>query len=159
MADNNTTSLQEWALPELANLLPLDPEELKQIIAYAGTLSDNETNAHLTELLGGSAESRQFIDQFVERRQYLQAHQRKQMSDEKYSPVVAQTINNPNGPSQSSQPTQAPQAMKDAPPAYLPPAGRPPVNGAGIAAARHHSNPVIEAGKVRAKDEVRVFAN
>ena len=38
---------------------------------------------------------------------------------------------------------------------YAPPSYPPPTNGASRAAARHHTNQVIEAGKVRARDEVR----
>lgn len=42
------------------------------------------------------------------------------------------------------------------PPAYAPPSQPPPASGASRANIRHHTNKVIEAAALRAKDEVRL---
>ena len=155
MADTHNTSLEQWALPELGHLLPLSEDELKQIINYVEPKSDPETEAHLQELLGDSPEVAQFTVQFVERRQFLRASARKQMSDEKSSLAMSPAGANSNDATNASTGHQPSQDIKGNPPAYLPPAGPPPANAAGRAAARHHTNQVIEASKVRARDEVR----
>jgi len=50
---------------------------------------------------------------------------------------------------------QAGDRKSDQPPDYAPPSYPPPKNGASRATAiRHHTNQVIEAAKVRARDEV-----
>jgi hypothetical protein len=150
------TELQQWALPQLAHLLPLPEDELKQVVVYVESLSDIETEAHLQDMLGDSAEANQFTTQFIERRNYLHASARKQMSDEKslLKQQDAAVPTSPGGASSSNGPAKT-QDVKGNPPAYAPPRGPPPVNAAGIASARHHTNQVIEAAKVRARDEVR----
>ena len=150
--------LQQWALPQLTHLLPLPEDELKQVIAYVDSLSDTEPESHLQDMLGDSAEANQFTSQFIERRNYLRASSNKQMSDEKSalrqrdaaaptSPTSPTAANSSNGPTQGTN-------GKGQPPAYAAPSGPPPVNARGIAAARHHTNQVVEAAKVRARDEV-----
>ena len=59
------------------------------------------------------------------------------------------------GDGKSDQPPQhAPPSY--APPSYAPPSHPPPSNSASRAtASHHHTNPVIEAAKIRARDEVR----
>ena len=53
-------------------------------------------------------------------------------------------------------PKQASDSNNFQPPAYAPPSHPPPTSGASRERAiRHHTNPVIEAAKVRARDEVR----
>jgi len=42
----------------------------------------------------------------------------------------------------------------DDPPAYAPPSYAPPVNHTAVARRRPHRNPVIDAGNIRARDEV-----
>lgn len=180
MADSYNKELELWALPQLAHILPLDEQELKPILTYTESLSDSETESHLQGLLGDSAEANQFIAQFIERRNFLRAGARKQMSDEKSAlgpgpngtsssngattsekapPVDPPAYAPPPGPppanaaTSSEKPPPAQTRTSNAP-AYLPPSGAPPANAAGIAAARHHTNQVIEAGKVRARDEV-----
>jgi hypothetical protein len=150
------TELQQWALPQLAHLLPLPEDELKQVVAYVESLSDIETEGHLQDMLGDSGEANQFTTHFIERRNYLRASARKQMSDEKSS-LRQQDAAVPTSPGAASSSNGATQTadVKGQPPAYVPPQGPPPVNAAGIAAARHHTNQVIEAAKVRARDEVR----
>jgi len=51
---------------------------------------------------------------------------------------------------------QADTNQKSRPPDYAPPSGPPPSNGTGRVVANHqHTNKVIEAARIRAKDEVR----
>ena len=45
-------SLQDWAVPRLEKLLPLDADSLKQIITYTDTLPKNVAAEHLKNLLG-----------------------------------------------------------------------------------------------------------
>lgn len=160
MAETHSIALEQWALPELGHLLPLSEDELKQIITYVEPLSDPETEAHLQELLGDSPEVTQFTTQFIERREFLRASARKQMSDEKSSLGLSPAGTSSNGATNASKTHQPTPDIKGnppayVPPAYVPPAGPPPANAAGRAAARHHTNQVIEAAKVRARDEVR----
>ena len=152
MAETHSNTLEQWALPQLGDLLPLSEGELKQIVSYVETQSDPETETHLHELLGDSPEATQFTAQFIERREFLRASARKQMSDEKSSSALNTAGTISNGATGASRPTPD---VKGNPPAYAPPAGPPPANVAGRAAARHHTNQVIEAAKVRARDEVR----
>lgn len=155
MANTHSNALEQWSLPELSHLLPLAEDELKQIITYVEPKSDSETAAHLQELLGDSPEAVQFTSQFIERRDFFRASARKQMSDEKSSLAVSSTGTSSNGDTKGANIHQPTQDVKGNPPAYLPPAGPPPANVAGRAAARNHTNQVIEAAKVRARDEVR----
>jgi len=40
-------ALEQWAIPELAQLLPLDEAELHQLLTYTNTLPDQEATQHL----------------------------------------------------------------------------------------------------------------
>ena len=64
------------------------------------------------------------------------------------------TINSPRLDSKQADDSKSVQL-----PAYAPPSNPPPRGGASRAAARHHTNQVIEAAKVRARDEVRPAIN
>ena len=79
-----------WALPQLAKLLPLDEESLKQVIAYAETLSKDAAAEHLKNLLGDSPQSLEFISSFNSRR----------------APAIS---NNQNGQQQDA-PTEVPRS-------------------------------------------------
>ncbi|RMZ71312.1 C2HC5 finger [Pyrenophora seminiperda CCB06] len=57
-----------WALPQLAKLLPLDDDSLKQIISYTESLSQKEAADHLQNLLGDSPQALEFIASFNNRR-------------------------------------------------------------------------------------------
>jgi hypothetical protein len=61
-------NLEEWALPKLSMLLPLDEASLKQIITYSDTLSKDGAAEHLKNLLGDSPQSLEFITSFNSRR-------------------------------------------------------------------------------------------
>lgn len=174
-------ALEQWALPRLTKLMPLDEAELRQIITYTNTLSDEDAAANLQSLLGDSPETLEFITSFNAYRSGLNAgmskvlpddHDRaeqasstmdsvqvKERSDTK-QPHGSQDVKNGSdgmfnpgngnlGAAQSSSDTKQMQ-----PPQYAPPSNAPPANGASRAAARNHTNAVIEAAKIRARDEV-----
>ncbi|GAB7359895.1 hypothetical protein MBLNU230_g7423t1 [Neophaeotheca triangularis] len=61
--------LQQWALPRLQQLLPLDDDSLKQIITYADTLPKDQAAEHLGNLLGTDPKALEFIGSFNSRRQ------------------------------------------------------------------------------------------
>lgn len=63
-----TRSLQDWALPQLEKILPLDHDSLKQIISYTDTLSKPAAAEHLKEILGDSPQAFEFISSFNTRR-------------------------------------------------------------------------------------------
>lgn len=66
-----STKLETWALPRLQQLLPLDDESLRQVIAYAASLSSESAAEHLKNLLGDDAKSLEFISGFNQiRRQH-----------------------------------------------------------------------------------------
>lgn len=152
MTESYKEDLQRWALPQLTHLLPLPDEELKSVVNYVEPLSDPDAESHLQGLLGDSPEAIQFTTQFIDRRSYLRASERKQMSDIKSSPIPDLNSVSNGSATTSAAPAPPLQDRKSGLPAPL---GPPPANGGGVAAARHHTNPVIEAGKLRARDEVR----
>lgn len=61
-------SLQSWALPQLARLLPLDDDSLKQIVTYSDTLPKAAAAEHLKDILGDGPQSLEFIASFNSRR-------------------------------------------------------------------------------------------
>ncbi|EAW08884.1 C2HC5 finger protein [Aspergillus clavatus NRRL 1] len=66
MSDSNLIS---WAVPRLAQLLPLDEESLTQIVTYSANLSKEEGAEHLKNLLGDSPAAFEFIASFSARRE------------------------------------------------------------------------------------------
>ncbi|CEL01931.1 hypothetical protein ASPCAL01507 [Aspergillus calidoustus] len=62
------STLINWALPRLSEILPLDTESLTQILAYATDLSKEEGADHLKNLLGDSPAALEFISAFNSRR-------------------------------------------------------------------------------------------
>lgn len=65
---SSSSSLEAWALPRLAQLLPLDNDSLKQVLTYTLSLSKTESAEHLRNLLDDSAASLEFIAAFNSRR-------------------------------------------------------------------------------------------
>ena len=63
------TTLEQWALPRIQQLLPLDDESLKQIIQYSDSLPKDAAAEHLKNLLGDDARALEFISSFNMRRQ------------------------------------------------------------------------------------------
>jgi hypothetical protein len=158
--------LEQWAVPRLRELLPLDDAELKQIIAYTRNLSDAEAEEHLTGLLDNSPTSREFISSFIKHRAAADvappagpppSSVRNSMN---YDGGKAQNGFAQNG----STPAPAIPAATKPTPSELPPSygntststqvgGWAPASSASAAIAGQHTNPIIEAGRLRAKDE------
>ncbi|KAK5175238.1 uncharacterized protein LTR77_000375 [Saxophila tyrrhenica] len=67
------SKLEDWALPRLQQLLPLDDDSGKQVIQYAETLPKDAAAEHLKNLLGDDAKALEFISSFNQRRQNAQA--------------------------------------------------------------------------------------
>ena len=63
-----SASLEQWALPRLQQLLPLDEESLKQVIQYTDTLPKDAAAEHLKNLLGDDGKALEFISGFNLRR-------------------------------------------------------------------------------------------
>lgn len=63
-----SSDLEKWALPRLQRLLPIDDQSLKEIISYTSTLSKQAGVEHLTNMLGDSPQSLEFISGFNSRR-------------------------------------------------------------------------------------------
>ncbi|KAI0475276.1 hypothetical protein GGR56DRAFT_645371 [Xylariaceae sp. FL0804] len=154
-----STELLAWALPELTHLLPLEADELKQIVAYVETLSDPETEAHLHNLLGDTPEATSFAQHFVARRNDLRAGGPGHVADaKKKDPSVPGSSGlSPDGPITPANGGMSAPASKGDPPPYAPPSGPPPAGqpgrAGGSAPARPHTNPVIDAARVRERDE------
>ncbi|KAJ8098975.1 hypothetical protein POJ06DRAFT_199857 [Lipomyces tetrasporus] len=111
-------ALEQWALPQLSELMPLDEESLKQIIVYTDALPDAKADEHLRGLLGDSPQALEFITSFNKHRSAAAVAKSKRASDSKDSERVNDS--------------------KDKElPAYAPPSHR-----------RPHTNPVIEAGHI-----------
>ncbi|KAI9701213.1 MAG: hypothetical protein M1836_001882 [Candelina mexicana] len=61
-------AFQTWATSQLARLLPLDEDSLKQVIDYASSLPKDAAAEHLKNLLGDSSPAIEFITSFNSRR-------------------------------------------------------------------------------------------
>jgi hypothetical protein len=66
-------ALSNWAVPQLAKLLPIDEDSLKQIVTYTETLSKPAASEHLMNVLGDSGQALEFISSFNNRRPNPQA--------------------------------------------------------------------------------------
>ena len=62
-------SLEQWALPRLQQLLPLDEDSVRQVVQYADSLPKDAAAEHLKDLLGDDARALEFISSFNLRRQ------------------------------------------------------------------------------------------
>ena len=62
-------ALEQWALPRLQQLLPLDDESLRQILQYTDSLPKDAAAEHLKNLLGDDGRALEFISSFNLRRQ------------------------------------------------------------------------------------------
>ena len=153
-------SLQEWQLQQqLATILPLEDEDLKQVISYARSLSPEDATKHLNELVGDSPEALRFIDAFNERDVKANGTASEHKSDlPSYSdPDAKQPVGhsektvlaNDSKNTDNSAPMSNTQQ-----PNYMPPAMPPPVGGSSRVSARTHMNKVVEAASIRSRDEV-----
>ena len=66
-----TMALEQWALPRLQQLLPLDDESLTQVVRYADTLPKDAAAEHLKNLLGDDGKALEFISGFNLRRKEI----------------------------------------------------------------------------------------
>jgi len=160
-------ALQQWALPQISKLLPLDEDSLKQIITYSDTLPEPEAAEHLRNLLGDSPQALEFVTAFNEKRSipdHDQSHPEKNGQRSNVQPVVAAPSYAPpaypppaqvDSTSSSEKNGQNGNTQPAASPSYAPPAYPPPTQAAKAALRRPHTNAVIEAAHERARDEVR----
>lgn len=144
---------------ELSKLLTLDQESLSQIFNYVNTLPDAEASDHLRELLDDSPEALEFIGKFVMYRR------EPAFADFKKSGQAVGEKARKDEPNLSSKTTDKPQIKVDSgsngdhkfdPPPYPPPKSQSQSQPQSKPAAQvqYHTNVVIEAGRVRARDEV-----
>nr|POE99419.1 hypothetical protein CFP56_52811 [Quercus suber] len=156
---SSNAALQAWALPELQQLLPLDEDGVKQVIDYTATLSDAAAIEHLTNLLGDTPQVQQFATSFNGHRMKstsaavsnnaspggaMETPHTEKLKDLKAGPP-------PVSPDASQSKNVSPP--KYPPPAYASPTGKPSSKGANRASVHRHSNQVIDAANVRARDE------
>ncbi|CAK7275402.1 hypothetical protein SEPCBS57363_006661 [Sporothrix epigloea] len=170
--------MAQW-LPRLRNLLPLDDAELTQIVEYTAKLpSNDEAASHLQGLLGDSPEAVEFVTDFVKYKSDLAQPDSKQSYDGAVSapaPTVDERSRStpqyapPPGPppghaaAASSQPLKKDTPYTDKtdnapPPSYSAAAAPPPASNSSSASnvfgfQNRHTNALIEASNVRARDE------
>src|ERR1700753_50809 len=131
-------ALEQWGLVDDAKHLPLDQETLDEIVTYAIQLPEDQAAEHLRGVLGDSPEALDFIIAFNTKRP---APSKVTMSKQ-----------------QNDVDLKSPMDSKDSKKG-VPEKQPPPPYQSGYAqnssAARHrpHTNAVIEAGRVRARDE------
>lgn len=150
----------DWALPQARELLPLDDGELEQIMTYASTLDDAEAALHLENLFGDSPKSIEFIASFMEHRTNSQDNRTipekalfsASLSDEK--PAYNGNSHNAIPTTQDSDSKGPGNGSAAAPPPYTTSSEQTVAsNMRHPVAHRPHTNKVIEAGKLRARDE------
>lgn len=164
-------ALPEYELQQqLSALLPLNDGEISQIISQASSLPEAEGTEYLSSLVGETPDALRFIATFKEYRQEVGGENRTMPAANQppaYQPPPnppPPDVKNPlpSGPPPNDVKHPLPSGDSKShsngvpasgPPAYAPPPSAPPA--ASRASARHHTNVVIEAGKVRARDEVR----
>lgn len=111
---SSSASLEQWALPRLAQLLPLDDESLRQVLQYTETLPKDAAAEHLKNLLGDDAKSLEFISSFNLRR--------KNAAESSAPKPNAPTTAGSNANTNDAPPRRAPQNRKKKPNIYaLPP--------------------------------------
>lgn len=161
-------ALQEWELQQrLSALLPLGEGELNQILSYVATLPTPEAKEYLNDLLGDSPEALKFIAAFNESRadsnpsaNGMADSKGGQLAPPDYQSPPANPQNGSNMPnpdaktafSDSRATDQNNAGQVNQPASFAPPPMPPPTTSRS--SARHHTNQVIEAGKIRAQDEV-----
>ncbi|TKA82607.1 hypothetical protein B0A55_01387 [Friedmanniomyces simplex] len=155
-------------LHQLSQLLPLDNSELEQILSYTSTLPKDEGAQHLGNLLGDSPEANQFVQEFSERghvnggtpqvathvpdakSNMTQPPSQTAVSDPDSKQDHMPAMDDKNGSASGPPPSYAPPAGPP-PTAFAPPAGPPPT--AYVANGHRHTNKVVEAAHLRARDE------
>lgn len=160
-------ALQQWELQQqLATILPIDGEELKQIISYADSLPSDQASEHFSELLGDSPEALRFITTYRESRsgrngatsnqdmKGLQSQPSHPRPDNNYDEDVKTPFSSDTKGAHQTTVMPADLLPARSTGSYAPPPGAPPTSMSSRLTARVHTNPVIEAATVRARDEV-----
>jgi hypothetical protein len=160
-------ALQQWELQQsLSTILPLSDGELVQIITHTDQLSVEDACTYFSGLLGDSHEAMSFISAYAEARNHpATTHEgfgtRKASRSEKQPQMSADAkltgVDDKNGAGEEKHHRQ-PVALSQPGAAYAPPPGRPPNHGRQSSSGRvphNHTNPLIEAARLRAIDEVR----
>lgn len=163
-------ALNEWELQtRLSTVLPLSDGELNQILTHVDGLGTGEACIYFNDLLGDSPEALKFIEAFRDSRS-----SRNPSTDQprtKMDPPAAVNRQAPpdyQADEKSGANVQhgalangkngAPPPQTQRAPSYAPPPGRPPIMGPPPGAEKpfrhNHTNPVIEAARIRAQDEV-----
>ncbi|KAL9105536.1 MAG: hypothetical protein Q9227_009310 [Pyrenula ochraceoflavens] len=112
-----SAGLVAWATPQLARLLPIDDESLREIISYTASLSKEASAEHLKNLLGDSAQALEFISSFNSRRQDV----RPMKSSDGGSPAIEADVQ----PGTNSVPASRRRGKKSKAPLHAGPARRP----------------------------------
>lgn len=144
-------ALREWELQQqLATMLPLSEDELAQVISYAKTLSPSEASKHLSDLLGNSKPALDFVTAFNDNRTPWSTDDaaEKISSIETSDPLSSRENERDPGLYHHQD---AAQISANSLSRYFPPSMSPPFSRSQPL----HANPVTEAGRVRAQDEVR----
>ncbi|KAK3675541.1 hypothetical protein LTR78_004624 [Recurvomyces mirabilis] len=156
-------SLQPW-IQQLSQLLPLDSSELEQILAYNSSLPKEEATKHLGDLLGDTPESAAFIAAFNSREgdpnggatHQADIKNAQAVQPPPSAPADHEKRHHITGTPSDAAPGDSKVGDSALPPAYAPPVFAPPPGphpGSGLADRRNHTNAVIEAARVRARDE------
>jgi len=85
-------TLEQWALPRIQQLLPLDEESLKQVVQYADTLPKDAAAEHLKNLLGDDAKALEFISAFNFRRPKAPASTQPRNHDRQEAPSSSTSL-------------------------------------------------------------------
>lgn len=147
-------TLEQWALPKLSEILPFDEDSLKEIIRYTSTLPDAEAAEHLRSLLGETEKSEEFIVSFNEHRSNPPPDMSMSKSNGFSDSKTEKAEKLP--PPQANHPPIHSKCDQELPPSYAPPSYAPPSRS--VQRRRPHTNPVIEAANIRARDEVCVLS-
>ncbi|KAK3113644.1 hypothetical protein LTR53_008857 [Teratosphaeriaceae sp. CCFEE 6253] len=155
---------QPEAVQQLSHLLPLDTSELEQILAYTSTLPKTEAERHLGELLGDSPEAVRFIESFSNRKvandgaTLATASDTKEATDLTTIQPAGDAANDTqrggkldSGSRVDDKNSNGNGSMSGPPPSYAPPPG--PAPTAYRANGHRHSNQVVDAAHIRARDE------
>jgi hypothetical protein len=152
-------ALQNWELQQrLSTVLPLSDGELTQIISHTDSLSVEEACNYFNDLLGDSPEAMKFIASYADtRRAPAQSDPDAKTSAGPGTGSAPQPLDKKNGYHDNRRPNQqVPTSRSNA--GFAPPPGPPPnaqrPSHHERAMSYNHTNPVIEAARVRATDEV-----
>ncbi|KPI36344.1 uncharacterized protein AB675_7341 [Cyphellophora attinorum] len=153
-----------WELQQrLSTVLPLNDSELTQVLSHVESLSTDEACIYFNDLLGDSPNAQKFIAAFRDSRSpngaSAAATQPKTKADLAAAmmmrhvgsaAVMQHKSDPPVSQSSGANGKHAPATAAPSLPAYAPPPGRPPTSRA---LEYDHTNAVIEAARVRARDE------